>query len=165
MTAEKREAAQQLTHSGLTVKTACALSGLNRASFYRQLKDWREVDSAVITAINDVLAKALRAGFWKCFKRLRRLGYGFNHKRVYRVYCRLGLNLPKRIKRKLPKREPKCNVSSLMPIYWNSLSQVLENAWQWRLDDNDERPHESLGYLPPREYRRKLENSSLEVSH
>ena len=72
-----------------------------------QPKDWRPVDSAVITAINNVLAKTPRAGFWKCFKRLRRLGYGFNHKRVYRVYCLLGLNLPRRIKRKLPKREPK----------------------------------------------------------
>ena len=280
MTAEKREAAQQLTQSGLAVKTACVLSDLNRASYYRQPKDWREVDSAVITALNYVLAKAPRAGFWKCFKRLRRLGYGFNHKRVYRVYCRLGLNLPRRIKRQLPKREPKpllvqpsvnhqwaldfmhdtlycgkrfrtlnvidegtreclaIEVDTSLPservirvleqlkaerglpqqirldngpeliagvftdwchnhkidlayiekgkpqqngfaerfngsmrrefldaYLFESLSQVREMAWQWRLDYNDERPHESLGYLPPSEYRRKLENSSLEVSH
>jgi len=122
VTAEKREAAQQLTQSGLAVKTACTLSGLNRASFYRQPMDWREVDSAVITAINDVLANAPRSGFWKCFKRLRRLGYSFNHKRVYRVYCRLGLNLLRRIKRKLPKREPK-------PL---SMQQSVNH--QWALD-------------------------------
>ena len=47
---------------------------------------------------------------------------------------------------------------------FESLSQVREMAWLWRLDYNDERPHESLGHLPPSVYRQKLENSSLEVS-
>ncbi len=47
---------------------------------------------------------------------------------------------------------------------FESLSQVREMAWHWRLDYNDERPHESLGDLPPSVYRRKLENSSLRLS-
>ncbi len=34
-----------------------------------------------------------------------------------------------------------------------------------QVDYNDERPHESLGNLPPRIYRQKLENSNLAVSH
>lgn len=48
---------------------------------------------------------------------------------------------------------------------FESLSQVREMAWHWRLDYNDERPHESIGDLPPSVYRQLLENSSLEVSH
>lgn len=48
---------------------------------------------------------------------------------------------------------------------FESIDQVKEMSWDWRLDYNDERPHESLGNLPPSEYRQKLENSSLEVSH
>jgi len=208
------------------------------------------------------------------------MGHGFNHKRVYRVYCRLGLNLPRRVKRKLPKRESKplqvkaavnqqwaldfmhdslycgkrfrtlnvidegtreclaIEIDSSLPAervvrvmeqlkderglpqqirldngpelvseafsswcerhrielayiakgkpqqngfaerfngtmrrelldayLFENLSQVREMAWQWRLDYNDERPHESLGDVPPIEYRRKLENSNSSVSH
>ena len=48
---------------------------------------------------------------------------------------------------------------------FESLTQVREMAWHWRLDYNDERPHESLGDLPPTVYRQMLENSSYEVSH
>ena len=48
---------------------------------------------------------------------------------------------------------------------FESLGQVREMAWFWQLDYNDERPHESLGNLPPRIYRQKLENSNLAVSH
>ena len=280
MTAEKRAAAEELVETGLSITHACHLIGLGRASYYRQPKDWREADSAVIEAINGVLAKVPRAGFWKCFTRMRRKGYRFNHKRVYRVYRRMGLNLPGRVKRKLPKRVPKpLEVEAAVNSQWaldfmhdtlycgkrfrtlnvidegtreclaievdtslpaervirvleqlkeqrglpeqirsdngpelisdafttwcasndidlayiekgkpqqngfaerfngsmrrefldaylfDSLSQVREMAWVWRLDYNDERPHESLGNLPPSVYRQKLENSNLPLSH
>jgi len=45
------------------------------------------------------------------------------------------------------------------------LSHVREMAWLWRLDYNEERPHESLGHLPPSIYRQKLENSGSRVPH
>ena len=48
---------------------------------------------------------------------------------------------------------------------FESLGQVREMAWFWQLDYNDEKPHESLGNLPPRIYRQKLDNSNLAVSH
>ena len=279
MTAERRAAAGELVETGLSIVKACSLMSLSRASYYRTPKDWREADSAVIDAINQVLAKTPRAGFWKCYGRVRRKGHCFNHKRVYRVYCRMGLNLPRRVKRKLPKREPKplevkpmvntqwaldfmhdtlycgkrfrtlnvidegtreclaIEVDSSLPAervirvleqlkeerglpnqirldngpeliadvfsswceehgielayiekgkpqqngyaerfngsmrrefldayLFESMSQVRKMAWYWRLDYNGERPHESLGNLPPSVYRQKLENSNLELS-
>ena len=48
---------------------------------------------------------------------------------------------------------------------FESIRQVREMTWFWRLDYNEEHPHESLGNLPPAIYRAKLENSNLLVSH
>lgn len=104
MTAEKRHCADLLVTSGLSIIKACLFIGISRSTFYRPERDWRKADAAVIDAINEVLKKSPRAGFWKCFGRLRFKGYPFNHKRVYRVYCQMGLNLKRRVKRVLPKR-------------------------------------------------------------
>lgn len=50
---------------------------------------------------------------------------------------------------------------------FESVRQVQEMAWHWRIDYNEERPHDSLGGLPPSIYRQtlELENSSLELCH
>ena len=279
MTAEKRSSAQTLVEFGLSVARSCSLCSLSRSTFYRPDRHWRQADSAVIEQINAVLAKSPQAGFWKCFKRIRNKGIILNHKRAYRVYCAMGLNLPRRVKRVLPKREPKpmqvvehpnhqwaldfvhdslyCGkrfrvlniidegtreclaietdtslpaqrvvrvleqlkaergvpfqirldngpelISTIMADWckenhvelafiqpgkpqqngfverfngsfrrefldaylFESLDQVRDMAWLWRLDYNDERPHESLGHIPPTVYRKNVENSTLELS-
>lgn len=116
---EKKSCAGLLTASGLSVITACKLTSLSRASFYRRGTDWREKDKVVIDAIQAVLSESPQAGFWKCYHRLRFKGFIFNHKRVYRVYCRLGLNLKRRIKKTLPKRENKpLSIVNLPDIQW-----------------------------------------------
>ena len=48
---------------------------------------------------------------------------------------------------------------------FENLAQVRNMAWIWQQDYNHERPHDSLGNLPPAVYQQQLENSSLEVSH
>ena len=104
MTAEKRECVSILVGAGLSIVKACPFVGIGRSTFYRPERDWRKADAAVIDAINAELKKSPRAGFWKCFGRMRFKGFAFNHKRVYRVYCQMGQNLKRRTKCVLPKR-------------------------------------------------------------
>ena len=61
-------------------------------------------DAEVITALQAIVVEEQRWGFWKCRDRLRAQGYGWNHKRIWRVYCQLRLNLPRRTKRRVPQR-------------------------------------------------------------
>ena len=43
---------------------------------------WEGCDAPVIDALNEIIAKRARWGFWKCFHRLRSDGHVWNHKRV-----------------------------------------------------------------------------------
>ena len=101
----KREVLGVLIHEhGVAVRRACQAVRLSRAAYYRPPRSRLERDTDVVTALNDVVARHSRWGFWKCFYRLRRAGHWWNHKRVHRVYCALRLNLPRRTKRRLPTR-------------------------------------------------------------
>ena len=62
--------------------------------------------------MNDSLTIDLKAlasrfpkyGFWKLFRRMRNKGLKDNHKRVYRIYKSLKLNLKRKTKKRLPER-------------------------------------------------------------
>lgn len=101
----KRQAVGILTREhGLAVTRACRAVRLSRAAYYRPPVPRGLTDQPVIDALHRVLAHRPRWGFWKCFDRLCLLGYGWNHKRVHRVYCALRLNLPRRARRRPPAR-------------------------------------------------------------
>ncbi len=51
----------------------------------------------------------------------------------------------------------------LSPTLFATLDQVREMSWAWMLDYNVERPHASLGIIPPAEFKRAIEISSLEL--
>jgi putative transposase len=63
-------------------------------------------DDVVISKIQDVAERYPAYGFSKVFTKLRRAGHPWNHKRVYRVYCALKLNLRRKGKKRLPSRSP-----------------------------------------------------------
>lgn len=97
-------------------------------------------DVPIIDALNALLARHGRWGFWKCYHRLRADGHGWNHKRVYRVYCKMKLNLPRRTKKRLPIRQAQS--LSAQPV----LNQV------WALDFmrdtlDDGRPFRTLNVI------------------
>lgn len=94
-----------LTEHPLPVKRACAVAGLSRAAYYKEPVERLERDGELIEALNTLVEHHSRWGFWKCYQRLRLDGRRWNHKRVWRVYCQIGLNLPRRTKKRLPQRE------------------------------------------------------------
>ena len=90
---------------GVPIVRACQATRLSRAAYYRPGINPASRDAAVITALQAIVTVEQRWGFWKCRDRLRAQGYGWNHKRIWRVYCQLRLNLPRRTKRRVPHRE------------------------------------------------------------
>ena len=93
-----------VTVNGLPIQWACRAVGLGRATYYRPRVDWVGRDAPVIAALTTLVAAKSRWGFRKCYDRLRLNGHPWNHKRLWRVYCQLRLNLPRRTKKRLPVR-------------------------------------------------------------
>jgi putative transposase len=61
-----------------------------------------------------------RWGFDKLFSQLRRQGYNWNHKRVYRVYCELKLNIRIKPKKRIPRRENNALIQPIAPnLCWS----------------------------------------------
>ena len=87
-----------------SIRRGCKAVGISRAAYYRNLCPERPEDQDVIEALNALIEKRPRWGFWKCFKALRRKKHPWNHKRVYRVYCGLKLNQKRRAKKRIPQR-------------------------------------------------------------
>lgn len=88
------------------MRRSCDCVGLSRSAFYVEPVDWQVRDSAVIEALNGLVDEFPRLGYWKYVDVLSARNYGWNHKRIHRVYCTLGLNQPRRTKRRLPQRQP-----------------------------------------------------------
>lgn len=131
-----------LDEEGLSVRQACRCVGLSRAAWYRPLTDWMARDRPVAEALLALSAEKPGLGFWKLFRRLRRHGHRWNHKRVHRIYCRLRLNQGARTRKRLPSRDPQPLMVPQRPNQvWsaNFMSDALYNGTRFRtfnvLDD------------------------------
>lgn len=91
-----------LVQENLSVRRACRIVSLPRSVMHYQ-KSPRD-DSSLIEALHQLVEKHPTIGFWKCYYRLRRKGYGCNHKRLYRVYTLLRLNVRRKARRRVPQR-------------------------------------------------------------
>jgi putative transposase len=123
-----------VAEKGLSTRRACAAVGLSRAAYYRPV-DAVGRDEAVVAVLNGLVEKRPRWGFWKCYDRIHRLGYPWNHKRVYRVYRAMRLNLPRRVKRRIPTRERQPMAVAAMPnVIWglDFMSDALYSGRKFR---------------------------------
>ncbi len=102
--ADKREAAQFLIDQQLPVRRSCACVGLSRSAWYRPPQLLEVRDAEIRNALSSAVEHRPSRGFWKCVDILRICRPDWNHKRIYRVYKDMGLNLRRAAKRRLPKR-------------------------------------------------------------
>lgn len=88
---------------GVSQRQACTTLSVPRSSI--QYKPKAKNDIPVINALQSLVERHPAIGFWQSYFRLRRSGLGWNHKKVYRVYTSLKLNIRRRHKKRLPTRE------------------------------------------------------------
>lgn len=86
-------------------------------------------DDAVIAVLQELAERFPERGFGKYFKVIRRRRLGWNHKRVYRVYCALNLNRRRIGKKRLPPRTPApLAVPGQMNMSW-SMDFMSDALW------------------------------------
>ena len=76
-----------------------------------------------------------RWGFWMMHHRLRNLQFRWNHKKVYRIYRTMGLNLVRKHKKRLPARVMEPLLWPIGPnITWSMdfMSDTLQNGVSYR---------------------------------
>lgn len=99
--------------------------------YYVSVKDDTEVENKLL----EYAAKLHNCGFPEYFKRIRREGKIWNHKRVRRVYRKLGLTKRKKYKRRIPNPKKQVLLQPLeMNLTWSMdfMSDALENGRRFR---------------------------------
>lgn len=99
----------------MSVRRACAAIQLSFSVYYYHPKP-KETDQIIIGELELLAQEYPTYGFKKMFHLLRAKGFGWNHKRVYRVYVMMGLNIRRKRKRRLPAR---VKVPHILPIECN----------------------------------------------
>lgn len=91
-----------ITEHNLSVSQASRLTAIARStiSYVPKTND----DDVWIERLTHLVQVHPGIGFWKCYHRLRHQGYEINHKRLYRIYTSMGLNIRRRTRKRLPAR-------------------------------------------------------------
>ena len=100
------------------IKRACKICGLGQSSYYYKAKN--KSDDEIKKKLQEMAAAHSRWGFDMMMSVLRNEKCKWNHKRVYRVYCELKLNLRVKPKKRIPSRKKKSLIQPLIPnLCWS----------------------------------------------
>jgi putative transposase len=145
--ADQREVVRLLTtEEGCNVSRACAMAAISRSTY--RYKHKQKDDRKVEDHLSALTTKHPAIGFWSCYYRLRNRGEQINHKRLYRVYKAMRLNIRRRSKKRLPERVKQPLVVPTAPNQCWSLdfmSDALSDGRKFRvLNIMDDYNRESL---------------------
>jgi putative transposase len=86
----------------ISERKACKTIGLPRTTFsYIPVV---KQDDIFIQLLADLVQKHVSIGFWQSYHRIRRMEIIVNHKKLYRIYTQMKLNIRRRTKKRLPAR-------------------------------------------------------------
>ncbi len=91
-----------ITEQQCSISQACKIVQLPPSTYHYRLKP--KNDTELQDALIALTQKHPTIGFWQSYHRLRFKGYACNHKRLYRVYTSMKLNIRRRAKKRLPER-------------------------------------------------------------
>ena len=105
--ARRKEMAQRAVSEGLlSIRAACAAFTISQTCYRYEPKLSHE-NALIAQWLQEITRKEKTWGFGLCFLYLRNVkGFSWNHKRVYRIYCELELNLRIKPKRRLKREKP-----------------------------------------------------------
>lgn len=103
----RREMAQHaVSDKGISIRLACSIFGLSESG-YRYCARLSDENQQIARWLIELTERHRSWGFGLCFLFLRNVkGYCWNHKRIYRIYCELKLNLRIKPKQKLIRSKP-----------------------------------------------------------
>ncbi|HYF02275.1 MAG TPA: IS3 family transposase [Patescibacteria group bacterium] len=127
----RREVAcHMIQEHGVSIRQACKAVELPRTTlmYKRKPKD----DDMIIEQLTKLTEQHPSIGFWMCYHRLRRMGHPWNHKRIYRVYTALKLNIRRRARKRLPARVKQALFQPQHPNQVWSLDFMSDSLWDGR---------------------------------
>ena len=99
-------AQQVVAHQGSSIRLVCSAFGISQTCYRYQAKLSSE-NVAIADHLIRLTHNQRNWGFGLCFLYLRNVkGYGWNHKRVYRIYRELELNLRIKPRKRLVREKP-----------------------------------------------------------
>lgn len=131
----KEMAKRYVEEKGISIRLACRALGVSERCYRYQPKHSDE-NKVIVDWLLRLTTAHRRWGFGLCFQYLRNVkGFGWNHKRVYRIYRELELNL--RIKPRSRIRREKPDALDVPPgpnIVWSMdfMSDALANGRSFR---------------------------------
>jgi putative transposase len=115
---------------GVSQRQACKALQVPRST--QQYIPKPKNDMEVINALKEVVERHPSIGFWQTYFRLRRKGFSWNHKKVYRVYTALKLNIRRRYKKRLPARVKQSLFEPLSINQVWSIDFMSDSLWDGR---------------------------------
>jgi putative transposase len=119
----------------LSMTRSCKLVSVSKTAYY--YKPRKKADDIAICCYLKALAdEHKRWGFDKMMLKIKSDKKPWNHKRVYRIYCELGLNIRIKPRKRIPKGQAKALLQLIKPnICWSMdfMSDALHNGRRFRM--------------------------------